>query len=106
MLQSQSQGPVQYVNGNEEVRLYRTGSVVNKSPNRQDEGRFSCKIELGGTQQDEEFLPLFSLSSVEAATDSFAPSNKLGEGGFGAVYKARAFKLILMWHTYPHNITT
>uniref|UniRef100_A0ACD5ULU1 Uncharacterized protein n=2 Tax=Avena sativa TaxID=4498 RepID=A0ACD5ULU1_AVESA len=30
---------------------------------------------------------LFDLSTLRAATDNFAESNKLGEGGFGAVYK-------------------
>ncbi|XP_020541164.1 cysteine-rich receptor-like protein kinase 25 isoform X1 [Jatropha curcas] len=29
----------------------------------------------------------FSLSTVKAATNNFSPDNKLGEGGFGAVYK-------------------
>ncbi|KAL5731114.1 hypothetical protein ACHQM5_003873 [Ranunculus cassubicifolius] len=32
-------------------------------------------------------LPLFSFSSVSAATNSFSDANKLGEGGFGPVYK-------------------
>nr|TKS07816.1 hypothetical protein D5086_0000108560 [Populus alba] len=30
----------------------------------------------------------FDLSSIEAATNNFSPDNKLGEGGFGEVYKA------------------
>ncbi|KAL9659612.1 hypothetical protein QQ045_024419 [Rhodiola kirilowii] len=30
---------------------------------------------------------LFTLRQIEAATNNFDPSNKLGEGGFGAVYK-------------------
>jgi len=29
----------------------------------------------------------FDLSTVEAATNNFSPDNKLGEGGFGEVYK-------------------
>jgi len=33
-------------------------------------------------------LPLFSLVSVSAATNNFSDTNKLGEGGFGPVYKA------------------
>ncbi|KAF7822789.1 G-type lectin S-receptor-like serine/threonine-protein kinase [Senna tora] len=33
-------------------------------------------------------LPLFSFASVSAATDNFSIANKLGEGGFGPVYKA------------------
>ncbi|XWS27932.1 hypothetical protein CRYUN_Cryun25bG0022900 [Craigia yunnanensis] len=32
-------------------------------------------------------LPLFSFASVSAATDKFSATNKLGEGGFGPVYK-------------------
>jgi hypothetical protein len=33
-------------------------------------------------------LPLFSFVSVSAATNNFSDVNKLGEGGFGPVYKA------------------
>ncbi|GAV89303.1 S_locus_glycop domain-containing protein/B_lectin domain-containing protein/PAN_2 domain-containing protein [Cephalotus follicularis] len=32
-------------------------------------------------------LPLFDLSTIAAATDNFSSANKLGEGGFGPVYK-------------------
>lgn len=32
-------------------------------------------------------LPFFDLSSIAAATDNFSDSNKLGQGGFGSVYK-------------------
>ncbi|XP_058073056.1 receptor-like serine/threonine-protein kinase SD1-8 [Magnolia sinica] len=34
-------------------------------------------------------LPLFSFATVVAATDNFSPTNKLGQGGFGPVYKAK-----------------
>jgi hypothetical protein len=30
---------------------------------------------------------LLSISTLQAATDNFAEDNRLGEGGFGAVYK-------------------
>ncbi|XAR69366.1 Non-specific serine/threonine protein kinase [Bertholletia excelsa] len=49
-------------------------------------GSTGNRIELGGERDQD--LPLFSFSSIEAATDYFANSNKLGEGGFGLVYKA------------------
>ena len=34
-------------------------------------------------------LPMFSFASVSAATNNFSIENKLGEGGFGLVYKVR-----------------
>ncbi|KAH6784761.1 hypothetical protein C2S52_009720 [Perilla frutescens var. hirtella] len=34
-------------------------------------------------------LPVFSYASVSAATNNFSPENKLGEGGFGPVYKGK-----------------
>ncbi|XP_028082265.1 G-type lectin S-receptor-like serine/threonine-protein kinase At1g67520 [Camellia sinensis] len=36
-------------------------------------------------------LPLFSLSSIEIATDYFSDANKIGQGGFGPVYKGKFF---------------
>jgi hypothetical protein len=32
---------------------------------------------------------LLDISTLRTATDNFAESNRLGEGGFGAVYKVR-----------------
>jgi len=32
-------------------------------------------------------LEYFELSTITAATNDFAPANKLGQGGFGSVYK-------------------
>ncbi|XP_062087404.1 G-type lectin S-receptor-like serine/threonine-protein kinase At4g27290 [Humulus lupulus] len=33
-------------------------------------------------------LPLFDLETIMSATDNLSPTNKIGEGGFGPVYKA------------------
>jgi hypothetical protein len=38
-------------------------------------------------KKNEVKLPLFSFVSVSAATNNFSDTNKLGEGGFGPVYK-------------------
>ncbi|KAI3948671.1 hypothetical protein MKW98_027737, partial [Papaver atlanticum] len=49
---------------------------------------------LRNAQNDEEILPddnqelpLMDFITIKVATDNFADSNKLGQGGFGAVYK-------------------
>ncbi|KAF7842158.1 G-type lectin S-receptor-like serine/threonine-protein kinase [Senna tora] len=47
-------------------------------------------------------LPFFELSDVAAATDHFSNANKLGQGGFGSVYKLRILsdeekRLLLNW---------
>ena len=41
----------------------------------------------GGGKNDTDQLPLFSLKSILAATNNFSDTNKVGEGGFGPVYK-------------------
>ncbi|KAJ9540192.1 hypothetical protein OSB04_026698 [Centaurea solstitialis] len=42
---------------------------------------------LNEDQKQDVELPLFSLSEIVKATDNFSTNNKLGQGGFGAVYK-------------------
>lgn len=37
--------------------------------------------------KDDLDLPLFTLSTITKATSNFSAENKLGEGGFGSVYK-------------------
>ncbi|KAM7498795.1 hypothetical protein LguiA_023209 [Lonicera macranthoides] len=39
------------------------------------------------TQKEDMELPLFGLSTITTATNNFSLHNKLGEGGFGPVYK-------------------
>ncbi|KAJ6770507.1 RECEPTOR-LIKE SERINE/THREONINE-PROTEIN KINASE SD1-8 [Salix purpurea] len=38
-------------------------------------------------RQEDVELPVFDMSTIAHATDTFSDSNKLGEGGFGPVYK-------------------
>ncbi|KAJ9540865.1 hypothetical protein OSB04_027371 [Centaurea solstitialis] len=42
---------------------------------------------LNEDQKQDVELPLFSLSEIVKATDNFSTNNRLGQGGFGAVYK-------------------
>jgi hypothetical protein len=39
--------------------------------------------------KDVDQLPLFDLEAILDATDNFAEHNKIGEGGFGPVYKVK-----------------
>ncbi|KAL5719963.1 hypothetical protein ACHQM5_012682 [Ranunculus cassubicifolius] len=41
----------------------------------------------GGGETDDFELPLFDLITLRSATNNFSEENKLGEGGFGPVYK-------------------
>uniref|UniRef100_A0ACD5WL08 Uncharacterized protein n=1 Tax=Avena sativa TaxID=4498 RepID=A0ACD5WL08_AVESA len=43
----------------------------------------------GSSHDDELELPIFDLGTIAAATDGFSIDNKLGEGGFGPVYKGK-----------------
>ena len=40
-------------------------------------------------QQDVPGLDFFEMNTILTATNNFSPSNKLGQGGFGSVYKVR-----------------
>ena len=50
---------------------------------------FYCigKILYQSDSQEATELPLFSFSTIADATASFSSDNKIGEGGFGSVYK-------------------
>ena len=39
------------------------------------------------SQKEELDLPFFDLATIEKSTDNFSSKYKLGEGGFGPVYK-------------------
>ena len=43
-------------------------------------------VNIRGKKKDAE-LPVFSYESISAATNNFSTVNKLGQGGFGPVYK-------------------
>lgn len=54
---------------------------------------------LEGEQKEDVELPLFDFTTISKATSHFSVHNKLGEGGFGLVYKVRL-------HAFSVPVTT
>ena len=52
------------------------------------------KLEKNGKSSNE--LQLFSFQSIATATNNFSTENKLGEGGFGPVYKVSRYHIFLL----------
>lgn len=46
-----------------------------------------CRNFQGRENLDPQEFPFIPMDSIKAATDNFSDSNKLGQGGFGPVYK-------------------
>ena len=53
---------------------------------------------IDGQNEDLE-LPLFSLATIAMATNKFSSNNKLGEGGFGLVYKVTMIDQFIPYST-------
>lgn len=49
--------------------------------------RTSVSNDRESERNNQHELPIFSFSSISASTNNFSTVNKLGEGGFGPVYK-------------------
>ncbi|KAJ9136265.1 hypothetical protein P3X46_033357 [Hevea brasiliensis] len=66
-----------------------TVSDVSKSKEYSSEMSGPADLVIEGSQVNGPDLPLFNFNSVAAATNNFSEENKLGQGGFGHVYKGK-----------------
>ncbi|KAJ0082410.1 hypothetical protein Patl1_10948 [Pistacia atlantica] len=64
---------------------YRTSSFNLAASSTYLDDFFDIQEQDGNTRDPD--LPMFDLRTIVAATDNFSTDNKLGEGGFGSVYK-------------------
>ncbi|MED6106736.1 hypothetical protein PIB30_007059 [Stylosanthes scabra] len=78
-----------YVSSNElEIRLYWAGKGTTGLPFRSQYGPLISAISVTSELRSlDQQTGLFSLHQIKAATNNFNISNKIGEGGFGPVYK-------------------
>lgn len=51
----------------------------------------SGQSDTGDEESKNDGSPLFDLSTLRTATNNFSDANKLGEGGFGPVYKVMEY---------------
>ncbi|KAI4305173.1 hypothetical protein L6164_028557 [Bauhinia variegata] len=63
-----------------------SGSTVTKSSSK---SRFSSAYASSSTASGQLGAGNFSFQEIFKATEKFSPNNKIGEGGFGTVYKGR-----------------
>jgi len=56
----------------------------------------SVELGLEGNQLSKAELPFFNFSCMSSATNNFSEENKLGQGGFGPVYKVNIKMLLYL----------
>ena len=64
--------------------MFNVKHILLLSEKMKNKGKIDQNID--GQNEDLE-LPFYSLATIAIATNKFSSNNKLGEGGFGLVYK-------------------
>ena len=68
------------------IYIFKIFVILQRTANKKGLFRILKENEISESRQTTD-LTIFDLRTISAATDNFNPANKLGEGGFGAVYK-------------------
>ncbi|KAL7189680.1 hypothetical protein ACSBR1_039343 [Camellia fascicularis] len=78
------------------TRCFRGNNAISEEERTQSTQSVMCQLKTEAAVVDktnngkEDYeLPLFTLSSIQIATSYFSFANKIGEGGFGTVYKGQ-----------------
>ncbi|OEL29189.1 Receptor-like serine/threonine-protein kinase SD1-8 [Dichanthelium oligosanthes] len=69
--------------------LYVRLAAADLGSSKWGSSRSTARRYEGSSHDDDLELPIFDLGTIAAATDGFSINNKLGEGGFGPVYKGK-----------------
>ncbi|XP_028083033.1 G-type lectin S-receptor-like serine/threonine-protein kinase B120 [Camellia sinensis] len=78
------------------TRCFRGNNAISEDEGTQSTQSVMCQlktdaaiIDKSNNGREDYELPLFTLSSIQIATSYFSVANKIGEGGFGHVYKGQ-----------------
>ncbi|GFQ03191.1 probable LRR receptor-like serine/threonine-protein kinase rfk1 [Phtheirospermum japonicum] len=78
------------IDGTLEIRFYWAGKGTTRIPNRGDYGSLISAISVNPKFEGLELQTVaFTLKQIRAATNNFDATNKIGEGGFGPVFKGQ-----------------
>ncbi|XP_045825692.1 probable LRR receptor-like serine/threonine-protein kinase RFK1 isoform X2 [Trifolium pratense] len=73
-----------------EIRFYWAGKGTTRIPVSGVYGPLISAFSIVSVFKGQDFqMRTFTLKQIKAATDGFSPANKVGEGGFGPVYKGQ-----------------
>ncbi|KAI8525275.1 hypothetical protein RHMOL_Rhmol13G0218100 [Rhododendron molle] len=77
----------EYPEGGQDLYVRLAASELAQRP---ETGNQQVQESNRSTAEEDLELPLFDLATISRATNNFSYENKIGEGGFGSVYKANA----------------
>ncbi|KAK1440444.1 hypothetical protein QVD17_06271 [Tagetes erecta] len=81
------QGCVLWFNELIDIRVYSASNEGQDMFVRMASSELDGSLHISKNKEEDIKLPLFSFSTIATATASFSTKNKLGEGGFGLVFK-------------------
>ncbi|KAI7999822.1 G-type lectin S-receptor-like serine/threonine-protein kinase [Camellia lanceoleosa] len=76
-----------YTNGRRKQKVQETSLLLNILEYRSSSKRKMEELMVVKDQDNSGEIHYFDLSAIQIATNNFSDANKLGQGGFGPVYK-------------------